>query len=221
MELSAHSPQRARRSFTFTTVNLLFATAFIITIVSHIFASRELHELKGLEREVQKLRGELGYFEPNDSAKCYVTCAPQIEKDAFTFRLYLPPGHQYVWKSSYRSHNARPVRLDGMLNYQIRIDRSNSELLRLDESGFGHWTSIPLDGLKTSEPRSKQFFTFHPEHYKNVREFKVGEPIKLISIGFINENRPIQHDQIEIWLEEPNNPLKREKEDEPVDVEQG
>lgn len=220
MESPAVDRRSPRRPFTFTTVNLVLVSALLVTFISHIFASRELHELKALEKEVQKLRGELGYFEVDDPTKCYVVCAPQTEKDTFTFRLYLPPGHKYVWNSSYSLHESHPVKGDGMLNYSVRIDRSNSELLQLYEGGLGHWSAVPLDSLKTSQPRSKQFFTFHPEHYKNRRELKAGEPIKLLSIGFINENRPIKHDRIEIWLEEPGNPLKSEKEEELVDVEQ-
>lgn len=219
MESVANQAPRPRRHFTFTTVHLLFVSAFLVTFISHIFASRELHELKGLEKEVKKLRGELGYFKVDDPTKCYVICAPQVEKDTFTFRLYLPPGHNYVKRNNAELFDPTAVKDDGEFTFHIRVSSDQSGTIQIEEDGLSSSSNIPISRLGSDGSRTKLYYFPYPEHYQRLTEIKPGEPIRLIRVKITDFKNISENEEIDIWLENPSNPLNRKEEKKSVEVE--
>ncbi len=100
MDETTSSPP-ARPNLSFSLLNLLLGSALLVTVISHVVASRELNQVK---TEVRRLRTELGYLDIKDPKKCYVTNVPQMEQGSYLFRGYLPPGHAYSRRYSVKSN---------------------------------------------------------------------------------------------------------------------
>jgi hypothetical protein len=62
------------------------ASALLVTVISHLVASRDLGNVRA---EIKRLRGEMGYLEIKDPKKCYVVYVPQMKQREYLYRLYL------------------------------------------------------------------------------------------------------------------------------------
>lgn len=192
----------------------MLASALLVTAISHWFASRELYRInQELKPELRRLREYLGEFEVEDRTKCYAICEPQVEKGTFVFRLYLPPEHRYVKHNSLNQWPPLAITNVGEMTFKVHVNDAPAGMIDIVESGFGKWSTTSSGDRAPDKSWIKMYSSVTPSHYRNLTEIKRGEPIRLLEIQVRKASDGAKHEKIEIWLEEPGNPLKRNDEE--------
>jgi hypothetical protein len=202
---------KSNNRFAFSLLNLFLGSALFVAVLSHVVASRELHQIKA---EVKKLRTELGYLDIRDPKKCYVTYVPQLEEGAYLFRIYLPPGHGYSRKYSVESKSKNgeskvggvgSISESGELTIRAKFYRDEAGATRLTISGSGSTSNFncALDSALASSSRGSTTATAPSNETK---EIEPGDPIELLSMTVEKSGEPEIRDTIKLWLEDSSAP---------------
>ena len=71
----------------------LVVTAVCFAVGLYVFGKRYIE----IQREVRKLRSEVGYLTIDDPSKVHVLAIDTGEPDTWRWRIFIPQGHRYSW----------------------------------------------------------------------------------------------------------------------------